>query len=214
MWLWGHCTMVDSATMLSSSQVGFSLLLLFMWGGNSALNPACSLWQYYLRTVFRRTVTWGCQMFQLQKGQKAVLKGKKKKMHTMPESVLPQAHSGTNKDVVAHLHFHWLHGPKCKQTQLAEVFAPIKHSIRAFKGFTYCPRWFAPLHHEPLHSQLQNIICFLSLFIYTHAKLIHYSIFGGIYNPDEWKHTFCFVIGLEQTTFLYVSTQRCNSTKH
>lgn len=58
----------------------------------------------------------------------------------MPESVLPQAHSGTNKDVVAHLHFHWLHGPKCKQTQLAEEFAQIKHSIRAFKGFTYCPR--------------------------------------------------------------------------
>lgn len=26
---------------------------------------------------------------------------------------------------------------------------------------------------------------FLSLFIYTHSKLIHYSIIGGIYNPDE-----------------------------
>ena len=45
---------VDCATLLCSSQVD-----LLMWGGNSALNPARSLWQYYLWTVVGHTVFWG-----------------------------------------------------------------------------------------------------------------------------------------------------------
>lgn len=113
---------VDSETFLYSSQVG-----LLMWGGNSALNPAWSLWQYYLWTVVGHTLFWGCQMLF--------------KANTLPESVLPQAHSDTNKDVVIHhLHFHWLQGPKCKQTQLTEQFASIKHPMRAFKVFTFSHR--------------------------------------------------------------------------
>lgn len=48
---------VEYATLRHTSQV-----VLFMWGGNSALNPACSLRQYYLWTVVRHAVFWGCQM--------------------------------------------------------------------------------------------------------------------------------------------------------
>lgn len=104
---WRHCA--------KSRSHSFSPVFWFvMWGGNSALNPACSLWQYYLWTVVRHAVFWGCQMFF--------------ETNTLPESVLPQAHSDTNKDAVIHYHFHWLQGPKCKQTQITEKFAPIKHS--------------------------------------------------------------------------------------
>lgn len=36
--------------------------------------------------------------------------------------------------VLTLLHFHWLQGPNCEQTQLTEPFAPIKHLMRAFKS--------------------------------------------------------------------------------
>lgn len=55
--LWRHRTNSDSAILFCSGQVD-----LLIWGGNSALNPACSLWQYYLWTVVGHTVFWGCQM--------------------------------------------------------------------------------------------------------------------------------------------------------
>lgn len=104
---WRHCAK-------SRSRCFSPVFWFVMRGGNSALNPACSLWQYYLWTVVRHAVFWGCQMFF--------------ETNTLPESVLPQAHSDTNKDAVIHYHFHWLQGPKCKQTQITEKFAPIKHS--------------------------------------------------------------------------------------
>lgn len=60
----------------SSSQLVFVsvfLIVVHVWR-EFALNPASCHWQYYLWTVFRRTVTCTCQLFQLQQGQNAVLK--------------------------------------------------------------------------------------------------------------------------------------------
>lgn len=49
-----------------------------------------------------------------------------------------------HKNVVTHLHFHWLKGPKCKLTQITEVFALIKYSTRAFKESTLSHKSFTP----------------------------------------------------------------------
>ena len=42
---------LDCVTLLYSSEVG-----LLKWGGNSALNPVCSLWQHYLLTAVRHCI--------------------------------------------------------------------------------------------------------------------------------------------------------------
>lgn len=124
---------VDNATLLYSSQVE-----MLMWEGNSALNPACSLWQHYLWAVVMNTFL----------GMPNVLSSKVKKLSVVKTNTLPGSDFclkpilTQKKNEVFHLHFHWLPGPKSKHTRPTERFAPIKHSMRAFKGFTFSHRWF------------------------------------------------------------------------
>lgn len=102
--------------------------------------------------------------------------------------------------------FHWLQGPKCKQTQLTEQFAPIKHSMRAFKEFTFSHKYssFAPLifvsliHYCTFPASLSNFI----LFICTHAKLIYHNIFY-VFIFTKIRRTITFIIWPEQTELLF-----------
>lgn len=115
---------VDSATLFCSNQVD-----LLIWGGNSALNSACSLWQYYLWTVVGHTVFWGCQMLNLQMSK---IWCKDKHFARVSFASSPFWH----KWGCGHPPPFPLVTRTKKQTQLTEQFAPIKHSMRAFKEFT------------------------------------------------------------------------------
>lgn len=108
---------LNSTTMLSSSQVVF---FFFHVRREFCLKPSL----FSLTVLPANGVQTHCNL-----GMPNVRTSKVNicKKTTLPESVSPQAHSDTNKDVVIHLHLHWLQGPKCKQTQLTEAFAPIKH---------------------------------------------------------------------------------------
>lgn len=116
----------------------------------TALNHVCSLWQCCLWIVFIHGLTWGCSDCkkinkEKEKKNKKKIKSQKSvgKKATSVESVLPRAHSVIRMRPPTSI-FHWLKGPKCKLTQITEVFALIKHSVRAFKESTLCHWSFAP----------------------------------------------------------------------